>query len=87
MLEVGDIVLGEHLQVIVDCLNVPIEMRGQLADARRALGNNALEEFDTTIGQECPEVTRILEISDVWDLFTGFPAVQPVKRVLAVRLP
>jgi len=86
LLEVDDVVLGKHLEVVVDGLDIAVETLGQLTDAVRALGHDAPEELHPTVGEERPEVTRVLEVDDMRHLFAGLPAVEPIERILTVCL-
>jgi len=86
LLEVDDIVVSEDLQVVVDALDIAVEALGQLANTIRPVSHNAPEELNAAVGEQRSEVAGVLEINDVRDFLTGFPAVEAVERVLAVGL-
>lgn len=78
MFEVDDIIIGEHLEVIVDRFDIVPETFGELTNALRLLNHHALHELDAPVSEERQEVTRVLEVDDVGNFLAGLPLIEAV---------
>jgi hypothetical protein len=47
--------------------------------------HDTFENFDTALGEQRSDITRVLEVDDVWNLIV-IPPVNPVESILPVRL-
>jgi hypothetical protein len=57
-----------------------------LPSAVWTLDHDTFEKFDTPVGEQRSEITRVLEVDDVWNLLGTLPAVKSIESILSVRL-
>jgi hypothetical protein len=81
---VDDPILTQDLEIVVDLPDVPVQTVGKVAHTLCRCVHQTPHQFQTTRGEDALDAAGVLEVDDVWHLFTLLPALCTVQGAFLV---